>query len=386
MNDFVFSLPTKIFFGRGQLSSLSGAMAQLGRKVLIVRGHSSVIRSGVLDKVKKELSDFQCVEISGVDPNPKVSTVREGIRICREEKVEVILAVGGGSVIDCAKAIAAGIYYDGDVWDLVLNPQLITKALPICTILTIAATGSEADAAAVISNAETHEKLTLINPLLTPKVSILDPEFTFSVSSRQTAAGSADILSHLMEVYFGKEKTYLTDRVIEALMKTVIKFAPVAMKQPCNYEARANLMLASSLALDGLTSIGKAHDWSCHYIEHELSAFYDITHGVGLAIVTPQWMRYILNERTIDKFADFAVNLWGVDNSLNKYDQAIKGIESLEAFFKELGLPTKLSDLGIGDEKFAEMARHAVQSTQISTAAFVNLTPKAIENILKMCV
>ena len=311
MHNFIFSVPTTVYFGKGQLTSLSKAMHPLGTKVLVVTGRGSTIRNGILAKVKCALSDFQLTELSGVDPNPRVTTVRKGVELCREKGIEVILAVGGGSVIDCAKAIAAGVYYDGDPWNMVLNSAKgsITKALPVCTVLTLAATGSEMDGAAVISNVDTNEKFTMLSPLLIPKVSIMDPEFTYSVPAPQTAAGSADILSHIMEVYFGDENTYMTDRISEALMKTVIRFAPVAMTRPDDYEARANLMWASSWAINGLTAAGKAHDWSCHYIEHELSAFYDITHGVGLAIITPQWMRYILNEKTLDKFSAFARNV-----------------------------------------------------------------------------
>lgn len=387
MHNFIFSVPTTVYFGKGQLTSLSKAMHPLGTKVLVVTGRGSTIRNGILAKVKCALSDFQLTELSGVDPNPRVTTVRKEVELCREKGIEVILAVGGGSVIDCAKAIAAGVYYDGDPWNMVLNSAKgsITKALPVCTVLTLAATGSEMDGAAVISNVDTNEKFTMLSPLLIPKVSIMDPEFTYSVPAPQTAAGSADILSHIMEVYFGDENTYMTDRISEALMKTVIRFAPVAMTRPDDYEARANLMWASSWAINGLTAAGKAHDWSCHYIEHELSAFYDITHGVGLAIITPQWMRYILNEKTLDKFSAFARNVWGIDGSLPKYEQAKRGIEELENFFRLLKLPNKLSSLGIDDRHFAEMAEHANKTTGIGSASYVPLSSKSIENILKMC-
>ncbi|MDD3040838.1 iron-containing alcohol dehydrogenase [Bacteroides sp.] len=387
MNNFRFCVGTDILFGKNQLKNLPKAMQVYGKKVLLVFGGGSIKQSGLYDKLLFELKDFEIHELSGVEPNPRVETVRKGVEVCREKGIEVLLAVGGGSTIDCAKAIAAATFYEGDAWDMVLNAAdgSIGKTLPVCTVLTLAATGSEMDSAAVVSNLETREKLTIINSGLLPKCSVLDPENTFSVPEAQTAAGSVDIMSHVMEVYFGSEKTFLTDRICEALLKTVIQFAPIALEEPRDFEARANLMWASSLAINGLCNAGKAHDWSCHYIEHELSAYYDITHGVGLAIVTPQWMRYVLNENTVDKFATFAVNVWNVDEKLDKFEQANEGIKCLESFFKKLAIPMTLSEVNIGETHFEAMAKHAVKHTGLNKYSYVLLNEKDIVAILKMC-
>ncbi len=387
MNNFRFCVGTDILFGKNQLVNLPEAMKQYGKKVLLIYGGGSIKKTGLYDRILSVLEGFEIHELSGVEPNPRVETVRKGVALCRELGIEVLLPVGGGSTIDCAKAIAAATFYEGDAWDMVLNAAngAIGKALPICSVLTLSATGSEMDPAAVISNAETNEKLPLVHPALLPKCSVLEPENTFTVPAHQTAAGSADIMSHVMEVYFGNEKTFVTDRICESLLKTVIHFAPVAMKDPENYEARANLMWASSLAINGLCNAGKAHDWSCHYIEHELSAYYDITHGVGLAIVTPQWMRYVLNDQTVDKFVDFAVNVWGIENTGDKFEVAKQGISALEEFFKSLGIPMTLRDVNIDETHFAAMAKHAVQYTGIGKYAYVPLTEAQIVDILKMC-
>jgi len=388
MQNFSFSLPVQVFFGKGQLKHLSAAMEPYGKNVLLVYGGGSIKRTGLYDKVKDVLKACTIFELGGVEPNPRVSTVRKGVDICRKEGIDILLAVGGGSTIDCSKAIAAAVFYEGDAWDMVLNSRskAITKALPIAAVLTLAATGSEMDGAAVISNDETKEKLSIMSPALLPKIAVMDPENTFTVPASQTAAGSADILSHVMEVYFGAEDTYMTDRICEAIMKTVVHYAPLAMREPDNYVARANLMWASSWAINGLTNAGKAHDWSCHYIEHELSAYYDITHGVGLAIVTPRWMRHVLSDRTLDKFTAFAVNVWGCDANLAPYELAEKGIEALEAFYKELAIPMTLRELNITtDENFAAMAQHAVDFTGIGSVSYVPLTTAEIVGILKQC-
>ena len=387
MENFEFCVGTDILFGRKQLERLPEVMTKLGKKVLLVYGGGSIKRTGLYDRIQTVLKDFEIYELGGVEPNPRVDTVRKGVAICREKGVEILLAVGGGSTIDCAKAISAAVFYDGDAWDMVLNAAkgAIGKTLPVCTVLTIAATGSEMDGAAVISNMETKEKLTIMHPNLLPKCSVLEPENTFSVPAKQTAAGSADIMSHVMEVYFGAEDTYLTDRICEAILKTVIHYAPIAVKEPENYEARANLMWASSLAINGLCNAGKGHDWSCHYIEHELSAYYDVTHGVGLAIVTPRWMRYVLSDKTVDKFAAFAANVWDLDTSEEKFALAKMGIDSLEQFFRQLNIPMSLKELNIGDEHFEAMAKHAVDVTGIGSVSYVPLTPEDIVKILRAC-
>ncbi|OYP45113.1 NADH-dependent alcohol dehydrogenase, partial [Lachnotalea glycerini] len=285
------------------------------------------------------LKGFNVVELAGIEPNPKIESVREGVRLCREHQIDVILAVGGGSTIDCSKVIGAAYYYEGDAWDIVTTPSLIDKVLPIITILTIAATGSEMNKNAVITNMQTNEKLGTASTNMIPQTSILNPEYMFTLPAIQTAAGTADIMSHVLENYFQKtEGAFEQDKISEGLLKTCIKYCPIAIKEPDNYEARANLMWASSLALNGLCGCGKGGSWTCHPIEHELSAYYDITHGVGLAIITPSWMRYILSDQTVDKFVEYAVNVWGLSPMEDKFKLANQAINKTEEFFISCGI------------------------------------------------
>ena len=349
MRNFHYSIPTEIYFGKGQISKLSEAVKKYGNKVLMVYGGGSIKKMGLYDKVLALLkdADIEVVELGGVDPNPRVTSVEEGAKLCRENNIEVILAVGGGSTIDCAKAIGAACYYDGEPWDIVANTSKITKVLPVISVLTLSATGSEMDPFAVISNMDTNEKLGMANEGMRPKASILDPEYTYSVPKNQTAAGTADIMSHIFEEYFSAERNaYVQDRMAEALLKTCIKYGDIAVKDPNNYEARANLMWASSLAINGILDCGKNNAWSVHPMEHELSAFYDITHGVGLAILTPHWMRYVLNEDNVDKFVEYGVNVWDIDKNLDRYDIANKAIDMTKKFFTEnLEIPETLREL-----------------------------------------
>lgn len=306
------------------------------------------------------------------------------ICVCHKS-VDVILAVGGGSIIDCAKAIAAAAFYDGDAWELITAPDRIQKALPVCVVLTLAATGSEINAGSVISNPATKQKVGFMHGALLPKHAILDPQCTFTVPARQTAAGAADIVSHILEQYFTSHSTFLSDYLCESVLKTVIHFAPIAIQQPENYEARSQLMWAGSLADNGITSLGNAFSaWSCHGIEHELSGTYDIIHGEGLAILTPRWMRYILNDQTVHRFAEYAVNMWGIDPSPDAYETARQGIAATEAFFKNLGIPMTLSELNIDSRDFAAMAEHAVTAEGLAYA-YVPLTNDDVVNILQSC-
>ena len=385
MNNFVFHAPTKMYFGKGQIENLPEILKEYGENVLITYGGGSIKKNGIYDKVCELLKDFNISELSGIEPNPRIGTVRKGIEICRENNIDVILAVGGGSTIDCSKAIGAGVFYEGDAWDLVKEPQKIGKVLPIVTVLTIAATGSEMNKTAVISNPETNEKLATKAKKMAPRASILDPEYTYTLHAIQTAAGTADIMSHVIENYFKRESAYLQDQISEGILKTCIKYCKTALQNPTDYEARSNLMWASSLALNGLCGRGKDDEvWSCHPIEHELSAFYDITHGVGLAILTPRWMRYILSEKTVDKFVDYAVNVWGFEKSDDKFDLANKGIDSTERFFAECGIPMNLGKLGIDDSLLEKMS-HAVIAHRDLSNAYVPLNEEDVLNILKMC-
>lgn len=364
MNNFVFQNPTKIYFGKNQLSHLKEEIKQFGNNVLLVYGSGSIKRIGLYDKVMSVLKEagVNVSELSGVEPNPRHTTVNRGADICKKEHIDVLLAVGGGSTIDCTKAIAAAAFYDGDCWDLVKRKAPVTKALPILTVLTLAATGSEMDCGGVISNMDTHEKLGLVHPLLFPKVSFLDPENTFSVNAFQTACGSADILSHVFDCnYFtADDRMDMACRIQEEVIRTVVRYAPIAMKEPENYEARANLMWASTWALNGFLDNGISQAAVCHMMEHELSAFYDITHGLGLAILTPRWMEYILDEGTAPQLKRFGTRIFGVDESLSDMEGAKEAINRLSKFlYQDLNLQSRLSDLGIDDGHFAEMAQKA---------------------------
>ena len=389
MYQFTYSIPTKVIFGPDKLGKLGKELSKFGKKVLIVYGGGSIKKNGVYDKATASIKEagLEFFELSGVEPNPKLTSVNAGADICKKESIDVILAIGGGSVIDCSKAISAGANYDGDAWDLVTRKAKIGKCLPIVTILTLAATGSEMDAVGVISNAATEQKLAFSSPAVRPAVSFLDPTLTYSVSAFQTAAGSADILSHIMEDYFvdSDGSMFMLDRFKEGMMKTVIKYAPIAIAEPDNYEARANLMWTSSWAINGFSGALTNCEWSNHMIEHELSAIYDITHGLGLAIVTPRWMKYVLDETTAPKFYDFAVNVFGVDPSLPQMEAAKKGIECLEDFlYNKLGLKSTLTEIGIDDKNIDVMAKKACNGKETLNGWKV-LTPAQIAEILRNC-
>ncbi|KOA21280.1 NADH-dependent butanol dehydrogenase A [Clostridium homopropionicum DSM 5847] len=364
MLNFNYSIPTNIYFGKGKMDNLPKLIKQYGSKILMTYGGGSIKSNGIYDKVVNLLKEnnIEYFELGGVDPNPRVTTVREGIKICKENNVDFILALGGGSVIDCSKTIAAGCYYDGDPWDFFIGKARIKNALPLGTVVTLAATGSEMNGNAVISNVDTEEKLLTYGEALKPKFSILDPVNTFTVPKTQTAAGTADIMSHIFEQYFSTtEGAYIQDRMAEALLKTCIKYGPIAINDPENYEARANLMWVSTLALNNLLTYGKVTDWATHGMEHELSAIYDITHGVGLAILTPNWMTYVLDDSTLDKFVEYGVNVWDIDKTQEKITIARDAIKRTKEFFISLGIPSTLTEVGIGEDKLKEMAAKATK-------------------------
>lgn len=386
MNSFVFNRPTQLFFGKDQIKNLPSILGAYGKKVLMVYGGGSIKRLGLYDQIHELLPEFSVFELGGVEPNPKIESVRKGAALCKENDIDVVLAVGGGSSIDASKAIAAAAKYDGDAWDLVLQSSLVKEALPVVVVLTLSATGSEMNANSVISNMAVNEKKCLSSQLVVPKASICDPSYLFTLPGEQTAAGTADIMSHVMEQYFQKESgAYLTDRMCEDVLKTCIKFCPIALEKPDDYIARANLMWASTLGLNSILTCGKGGGWSCHGIEHELSAYYDITHGVGLAIVTPAWMRHILSEETLDRFYDFAVNVWEIPESGDRMEVARQGIDALQKFFLGIGIPGTLSEVGIGDEKIREMAENAVKNNALDRAPYVKLNVDDVEQILRAC-
>ncbi len=388
MNDFTYHIPTKVHFGKDALEHIGEEVINYSKKVLLTYGGGSIKKNGIYDKVIKQLKDkdIEVYELSGIMPNPRIDSVREGVRIIKENDIGAILAVGGGSTIDASKFMAAGAMVDFDPWEFISERKPMDKALPLLTILTMAATGSEMDNGGVITNPETNEKLSSGSKECRPKVSFLNPELTYTVSKYQTACGSVDILSHLFETYFNqKDSFYMLDRMMEALMKTVIEFAPIALEDPDNYEARANLMWASSWAINGFLSASSKKSWSNHPMEHELSAFYNITHGLGLAILTPRWMKYVLNQENVDKFYDFGVNVLNLDENKEKMTIANEAIEKLsEFFFETLGLDSTLTDLDIDDSKFDQMSKKACGEKGVING-FVDLYPEDVKKIFEMC-
>ncbi|MBR6109559.1 MAG: iron-containing alcohol dehydrogenase [Clostridia bacterium] len=388
MLNFTHNIPTRIYFGRGQISHLAESLREFGTRVLLTYGGGSIIKTGLYDRVMDILSDegFTVIECGGIEPNPRIESVERGVALCKEHDIDVILAVGGGSTIDCSKAIAAGVYFEGDdLWDMVATRHGVLKALPLVDILTLSATGSEYDGGGVISNMKLNQKLG--NGYTFPAVSICDPTYTFTVSKYQTAAGTADIISHICEEYFSRTPdSDLADGICETVFKSAIRNLPIALAEPDNYEARANLMSISSIACSGIPSYGKQGScWPCHSMEHELSAFYDITHGVGLAILTPRWMRHILKKDPTCawRFVRFARNVWGLDGD-DETALAFAGIDRLESFFRESGIPMTLSELGIGTEHFAKMAAHANRGGLLKNS-FVALDDEDIIRIYTDC-
>lgn len=361
MKNFRYNIPTKILFGKGMTDRTGKETVRYAKKILLVSGGGSVRKNGLYRKITDSLEENGICfrELNGVEPNPDIESVRQGIKICRDENLDFVLAVGGGSVIDCAKAVAAGYFYEGDAWDFFARRVRVEKALPVASVLTLSATGSEMNGNTVISNRRTREKIGLGSDLLRPVFSVLDPENTYTVPEYQTASGAVDIFVHVIEQYFSPETgTFLQDRMAEAVLRTVIRYAPEALSDPENYEARSNLMWAGSLALNGLLSCGKTGDWSSHGIEHELSAFYGVTHGAGLAVILPAWMRYVCDspERK-ERFRIYAAEIWGIRGG----DAEEKGIEATGEFFRSLGMPSTLKQLGVVREDLDKMAEQAVR-------------------------
>ncbi|MGG3691283.1 iron-containing alcohol dehydrogenase [Heyndrickxia ginsengihumi] len=383
MNSFTFHNPTELIFGKGQLSQLENKIDQLGSKILLVYGGGSIKKSGLYDKLQTIFQKKNCeiVELAGVEPNPRLSTVHKGIEFIREHKLNWILAVGGGSVIDASKAMAVGALYDGDVWDFYERKAVAKDALPLGTILTLSATGSEMNRGSVVTNWETKQKHGAGTTF--PIFSILDPENTFTVPKNQTVYGISDTLSHTFEQYFSHTPEIpLQTGLAETIMKTVIGNAKKALDNPEDYDARANLMLSSTLALNGLLAMGVETDWATHSIEHAVSAVYDIPHGGGLAIIFPNWMKYVYKE-DVSRFKRFAIEVWDVSPE-GKSDEeiALAGIEAVRNFFNEIGAPSRLADYNIGDDQLKVMAKKALPFGPIGN--FKKLSEEDVYEILKM--
>ena len=383
MENFVFNNTTKIIFGKG-VENQVGSELKGYKKVLLHYGSGSIKKSGLYERVVKSLQDagVEWVELGGVKPNPSLSLVYEGIHLCRENQVELILAVGGGSVIDSAKAIAMGVCYAGDVWDFFDRGVRPQQALPVGVILTIAAAGSESSVSSVITREEGLLKRAVDNPLIMPRFAMLNPELTYTLPPYQTACGVADIMAHILERYFTRVKNVdLTDRLCEAALKTVINFARRALEDPCDYEARAEIMWAGALAHNDLLGTGRKGDWGSHMIEHELSGIYDVAHGAGLAVVFPAWMEYVYKE-DLNRFVQYAVRVWGVDDCFGEPERiALAGIARTRDFFRRMGLPVSLREMHIGDGRLEEMAEKATQKGTIGN--FKKLDKADVVEILR---
>ncbi|MBQ4312296.1 MAG: iron-containing alcohol dehydrogenase [Oscillospiraceae bacterium] len=383
MQNFDYMTPTRLIFGKDAIKKLPEVMANFGKKVLLTYGGGSIKKIGLYDKVIELLSDKEIIELPGIQPNPKYDpSVLDGVRLCKEHDIDVILAVGGGSVLDCSKAIAAGAEYDGDPWDLITYKVKAQAALPIVDILTLAATGSEYDYYGVISRTETNDKIGYGDPLVYPVVSFLDPVYTFTVSKKQTAAGCADAMNHIMEQYFCEDTTLLNDGFCEAGLKSLMVNTRKCLDDPEDYTARAEMMFACTLGCNGIYALGNSPSgWPCHGIEHALSAYYDITHGEGLAIITPRWMKHILSEKTVDRFVKYGVNVFGIDSSLDRFEIADKAIQATYDFFGSIGIPMHLKDVGIDESRIGEMAHHIAVNEGLENA-YAPLTESDIADIL----
>jgi len=350
MDNFRFLSPTEFIFGKNTVGNVGQLIKKYGgTKVLLHYGGQSAEKSGLLTDVENSLKNefIDYVKLGGVQPNPVDTMVYQGIDLCRKEHVNFILAVGGGSVIDSAKAIAAGVPYAGDFWNFFEKTVTINRALPVATILTIAAAGSEGSQSMVITKEKEGLKRGAGSEFIRPVFSIMDPTLTFSLPAYQTACGIADMMAHVMERYFTPTRDVdLTDRLCEAILLSIIKEAPVVMREPCNYEARANLMWAGTLAHNGICGTGREEDWASHGLEHELSAWFDVAHGAGLAVMFPAWMKYVYTSG-IERFVQFAVRVWGIEFTGDKKETALKGISALKDFFSSLGLPVNFAQLGI---------------------------------------
>lgn len=385
MENFIYHTPTKLIFGKDAIRHLVEVLTPLGKRVLLTYGSGSIKKIGLYDKIKELLKDFEIFELRDIKPNPEYDpSVLDGVRLCKEHKIDVILAVGGGSVLDCSKAIAAGALYEGDPWDLISYKVKAKKALPIVDILTLAATGSEYDPGAVISRKATNDKVGYIDEVLYPVASILDPTYTFSVSKYQTAAGTADAINHVIEQYFCKESSLLADGMCEATIKSLMHNVKIALADPTNYKARSELMLDCSLACNGILALGNSGSgWPCHGIEHALSGFYDITHGIGLAIITPRWMKHILNDDTLSRFVKYGINIFNIDSKLDDYEIANLAIDKTYEFFASIGLPMHLKEVGIDESKLTLMAEHIANNEGLNKA-WVPLYKEDILEILKV--
>lgn len=370
MQNFNYCTPTRLIFGEGVIKDLPEVMIHYGKKILLTYGGGSIKKIGLYDKVLELLKGYEIYELPNIMPNPKYNpSVLDGVKMCKQHNIDVILSVGGGSVLDCSKAIASGAKYDGEPWDLITYKAETKDALPIVDIITLAATGSEYDAGGVISRTETNDKTCYSDPHLYPEVSFLDPTYTFTVSKKQTAAGVTDAMNHIMEQYFCEDSTLLNDGFMEAGLRSLMINGRKCLENPKDYNARAEMMLACTYGCNGIYCLGNSESgWPCHGMEHALSAYYDITHGEGLAIITPRWMKHILSEKTVDRFVKYGINVFGIDGSLDKMAIANKAIDETYKFFESINIPMHLKDVGIDESRIDEMAKHVADNEGLENA------------------
>ena len=388
MNNFVFYSPTEFVFGKATEMQV-GALARKhgARKVMIVYGGGSVVRSGLLDRVKQSLREagIEYCLMGGVQPNPVDTKVYEGIEFCRREQADMLLPVGGGSVIDTAKAIAAGVLYEGDFWDFYIGKAKVTKALKVAVVLTIPAAGSEGSGNTVITKLDGLQKLSLRVPeVLRPVFSIMNPELTYTLPPFQTACGVADMMAHIMERYFtNTQEVEIGDRLCEGTLMAIINEAPKVMRNPEDYGARANLMWAGMIAHNGTCGVGCEEDWASHFLEHEISAIYGVTHGAGLSVIFPAWMTWMV-EHNVGKIAQYAVRVWGVPESEDKKAVALEGIGKLKAFFNSLGLPVTFKELGVGNPDIDRLADSLHRNKGELVGNYVKLTKQDSKEIYRL--
>lgn len=384
MNEFSFYNPVKLIFGKGQLEQIKQELPAYGKKVLLVYGGGSIKKNGIYDEVMAALkaTDLVVFELSGVEPNPRISTVRRGVELCKKENIDMLLAVGGGSVIDCTKLIAAGAKYDGDAWDFVSRKATPESALPFGTVLTLAATGSEMNAGSVITNEETQEKYGWGNPLVFPKFSVLDPTYTFSVPLDQTVYGIVDMMSHIFEQYFNNAtNTPVQDEMCEGVLRAIMETAPKLLNNLHSYEHRETILFAGTMGLNNFLQMGYQGDWATHNIEHAVSAVYDIPHAGGLAILFPHWMRHNVKVDA-ERFARLAVYVFGVEPEGKTVEEiAHEGIDNLRNYWTSLGAPETLAHYKIDDSKLEVIVDKAMVYGRFGN--FVPLEADDVRTILK---
>lgn len=387
MQNFRFLNPTEIIFGAGTHKRVGTETKEHGTKVMLHYGSGHIKRCGLYDEIVASLkeADVAFVELGGVQPNPRLKLVREGIALCKEHGVDFILAVGGGSVIDSAKAIAAGVKYDGDVWDFYIGEAVVQEALPVGAVLTIPAAGSEASAGSVITDWEAKNKRHFDSDVVRPRFAIMNPELTYTLPPYQTACGASDIMAHIMERYFTNvQDVELTDRLCESTLKTIINNVPKVLQNPNDYAARSEIMWGGTLAHNDLLSTGREGDWASHMIEHELSAINDVAHGAGLAVIFPAFLKYVY-KHDIAKMVQFAVRVWNVEQSFDDPEKtALEGIARLKDYFKSIGLPTSLEEIGIGEASFEHIAKNCRKFDGDTVGNFVKLNEQDIINVLKL--